>query len=396
MVPKAAESHGLSLERLEQVEDACRRHIDGGSVAGVVTAVARHGKAAYLRSVGAQDIERDIPMGGDTVFRVFSMTKPVTCVCVLILFEEGKLRLTDPVSRFFSHFRSMRVYQAGDQPPFETVEAEREITIWDLMTHTAGLAYGTGDPHPAEQAFREAVWRPLHQDPDLDLGFLAEIVAEQPLVHQPGTQWRYSIANDLLAAVIERASGIGFAEFLEERVTAPLGMSDTGFSVHPESRSRLATPYQMQDDGTLASAEDHELMAVLRSSAHPSGGAGLFSTAGDYLRFAMMLAAGGSLDGSRILAPPTVDLMVRNHLPAPIVAGRGSGYGLGVEVLTDLTDHKGHGGLGRYGWTGAASTYFRVDPVYDLVLVIMLQLLPGFCRPIVDDVHTAVYQAIVG
>lgn len=389
------EQHGMSSDRLQQVESVCCGYVDRGEVVGTVTAVARHGEIVYLESHGMRDRESDTPMTVDTIFRIFSMTKPITSVAALILFEEGRLRLADPVSRFFPHFRTMAVYTGGDEPPFDTVEADREITIRDLLTHTSGLAYGIGDEHPVERAFGAAVWDVLAADPALDLDFLAETVAEQPLVHQPGTSWRYSAATDLLAAVVERASGERFEEFVRRRITEPLGMADTSFTVHQAERSRLATLYRLQDDGTLAPGEDPPVMAFRRPTSHPNGGGGLVSTASDYLRFAGMLLGHGALDDEVILGSKTVDLMTRNHLPSAVAAHRGGGFGLGVSVLTDLTTHTAHGSVGEYGWGGAATTRFWVDPQNDLVLVVLLQLMPGFCRPIVDDVHTAVYQAIL-
>jgi CubicO group peptidase (beta-lactamase class C family) len=324
------------------------------------------------------------------------MTKPITSVAVLTLFELGKLRLSDPVSHFFPQFRSMQVYQSGSAPPFQTIEAEREITIWDLLTHTSGLAYGIGNEHPAEQAFADAVWNPLVKDPDLDLEYFAEVVAEQPLLSQPGTEWRYSASADLLAAIVERIAGRGFEEYLRDTITGPLGMSDTHFTVPHSDRARFATMYGMQEDGTIAPVPDPKIMGFVRPTSHPNGGGGLVSTAHDYLQFAHMLSAGGELDGTRILGARTVELMTSNHLPGGFaVNGRqGVGFGLGVEVLRDVTSRPTYGSVGQYGWGGAATTRFWIDPRENLVVLVLLQLLPGFCRPIVDDVYAATYQAI--
>lgn len=397
VVRGAPEDHGMSSERLQRVESVVRGYIERGEVAGVVTAVARGGERVLLDAIGHRDIASDVPMTTDTIFRIFSMTKPVTSVATLILFEEGRLRLSDPVSRFFPQFRSMRVYQSGESPPFVTREADREVTIWDLLTHTAGLAYGIGDEHPAERSFGDAVWGPLTKDPDADLEYFAELVAEQPLVQQPGAGWRYSAGSDMLAAIAERASGERFAEFLRHRVTGPLGMKDTGFTVPHSDRERLAALYAMQDDGTIAPARDPEIMAFVRPTSHPNGGGGLVSTAEDYLRFAGMLLGSGATGDTRILGSKTAALMTGNHLPAGFtVNGRsGSGFGLGVDVILDATERTTYGSVGAFGWGGAATTRFWVDPKEELVILVLLQLLPGFCRPIVDDVYAAVYQAIV-
>ncbi|MFP4114148.1 MAG: serine hydrolase domain-containing protein [Spirochaetota bacterium] len=402
------EALGLSSRRLEQIGRIADDYIERGEVSGTVVAVVRDGSLAYVDARGSRNVELGLPMTEGTLFRIYSMTKPITTAAVMLLFERGGLRLTDPLSRFFPEFGEMGVYVSGTgasaanptsptEPSFKTVPAEREIRVWDLLTHTAGLAYGIGDEHPVEKAYERAVWAPLAQDPEMSLAEMAANIASLPLVHHPGHAWRYSIACDLLAAVVERVTGAAFADFLTHEILVPLGMTETWFTVPPSERERLAVVYEQTDAG-LRPADDPPIMSFTRARRHANGGGGLVSTMHDYLRFAQMLLDEGRAGNDYLLSPRTVRMMMTNHLPPNVERWDrpGSGFGFGGQVVTDVTQLTEYGSAGRYSWGGAASTLFWVDPEERLAVVLLLQRVPGFSSRITDDLYTTVYQALVG
>jgi CubicO group peptidase (beta-lactamase class C family) len=387
---------GFSPERLAQVSAVARAFIDAGEIAGVTVGLHRHGRLAFVESYGSRDLEQGLPMTRDTLVRIYSMTKPITSAAVLLLFERAQVQLTDPLSRYFPAFAEMEVYLGGEEPPFRTVPAEREILVRDLLTHTGGLAYGIGDEHPVEQEFAKTVWGGLAADPQITLEQQADMIAEQPLVHQPGTAWRYSIATDLLGALVERVTGTSIDRFLKRELFEPLGMENTWFTVPEPDHHRLAKVYTQGTDG-LCPAEDPPVMSFLRTRSHPSGGGGLVSTVDDYLRFAQMLLDHGHAADRHILAPRTVSMMMQDHLP-PGIEGwdrPGLGFGFGGQVITDARRCSSYGAPGTFSWGGAASTTFWVDPAEELAGVILLQLVPAFSSRINDDLYASVYQAIV-
>ncbi len=387
---------GFSPRRLAQVETVAKRYVDSGEVAGVIVGIARRGRLAYLDSWGSRDLAAARPMTRDTLVRIYSMTKPITSAATMLLCERAQIRLTDSIARYFPSFEEMEVYLGGTEPPFRTSPAEREIRIQDLLTHTAGLAYGIGDEHPVEQEFERAVWGKVAREPDVSLQSMTEAIAELPLVHQPRTAWRYSVAIDVLGALVEKVDGRPFARFLSEELFEPLGMHDTWFTVPESERERLAVVYTPGEDG-LEPSEDPPVMAYTDPRRPASGGGGLVSTVDDYLRFAQMLLNGGRAGDRWLLSPRTVDLMMTDHLP-PDVEGwdrPGSGFGLGGQVVTDPVQWTDYGSPGRFSWGGAASTLFWVDPAEELAAVFMLQLVPGFSSRITDDLYASVYQAIV-
>lgn len=387
--PEAVE---MSSERLERLHDAIQGLVDEGRLAGATTLLARHGKVADFQTYGFRDVEAADSMAEDDIFRIYSMSKPVTGVAMMILYEEGKFRLSDPVQRYIPEFADLKV-AAGwgpDGPILE--EPDHAITIRELMTHTAGFAYGIGDPHPADRMYASAGVMDWNQT----LEELMEKLAGLPLRQQPGTQWIYSVAADVQGRLVEVLSGQSFDAFLQERIFGPLGMVDTGFYVPEEDHDRVTQVYGYGRDGALvaqSSAESGDQL-FMTPPRLLSGGAGLVSTTMDYMRFCQMLLNGGELNGVRILSPTTVEMISRNHLPRDI--GEyipGEGFGLDFAVVLDPVEAGGLS-LGEYYWGGAAGTWFWIDPVEDLAFVGMIQQFGGR-RPDVRSLsRQLVYQAI--
>ena len=384
---------GMSPKRLERITDVIDRAINAKSISGAVTLVARHGQIAHFEAHGFMDIESGEPMKHDTIFPIASMTKPVTGVAILMLAEQGKVRLSDQVSRFIPEFHNTQVstprdsFDNGDDG-YYIVPAHREITIRDLMTHTSGLGSGgAGAAATSKVAPRHAT--DTVEDYAADLG-------AAPLDFQPGTQWAYSglAGIDTLGRVVEVASGLRFDEFLRQHIFEPLGMHDTAFNVPAEKQSRVVTLYGRTDSGL----ERRNVPAWVATAKLHSGGGGLWSTAEDYLQFAQMLVNSGELDGTRLLGPRTVDLMASNHVgdlysTAGRTGGRpGKGFGLTVDVVLDGVATQEHRATGSFGWSGAFGTHYWVDRSEALTAILMVQT-PG--GPLRLDFQNAVMQAIV-
>jgi CubicO group peptidase (beta-lactamase class C family) len=389
---------GLSAERLERLSRTMREYTEGGRIAGVVTLVARDGRVAHLEAFGSRDLEREAPMQVDTIVRIASMSKAVTSVAVLMLMEEGKLLLGDPVAKFMPAYASTRVAVPPAEPGgrVEVVPAKRQITIRDLLTHTAGISYGAG---PTEAQYKAAgIWMWYFADKDEPIGPIMERLAALPFDAQPGERYVYGFATDILGAVVEKASGQSLDEFFRTRIFEPLKMTDTHFFLPPEKRSRLATVYAAREGGGLERAPD-----PLRGQGDYvdgprkaySGGAGLLSTASDYARFLQMLLNGGELDGVRLLGPKTVELATSNHVGTLFNEGR-TGFGLGFEVVEHLGRAGRPGSVGEVGWGGAYYTSFWVDPEEKLVAVFLSQLLPSGGLDLQAKFRALVYQSIVG
>lgn len=394
---------GFDLERLERVSEGMRRHVEAGRLSGVVALVARDGQIVHRTVIGNRDREAGLPMQEDTLFRIYSMSKPITSVATLILVEEGRLRLTDPVDRWLPELANPRVLQTPDGPLDEARPAKGPITVRDLLTHTSGLAYTFTSQGPLSRALQErgVVGSSSELDPDEWMKRLGEL----PLMLDPGTHWHYGLSTDVLGVLVARVSGMSFPEFLESRIFEPLGMKDTGFYVPAEKLERLAVNYAPDPENGTLIVEDHPRDSrYARPPIFPSGGGGLVSTAHDYLRFARMMTRGGALDGVRILSPKGVALMTSNALwpserPAPPFGSRffltGSGFGLGVSVLEEPGIAAQFGSKGLNGWGGAASTSYWSDPAEGISAVLMVQLMnqganPAFGR----DFQTLVYQAL--
>jgi len=383
---------GFDPSRLEVLHATTRRFVDEGQHAGAITLLARNGKLVDLQTYGYRDLEKKLPMERDTICRMYSMSKIITSVGTLILFEEGRFNLDDPVSKYLPELKDMKVMTGGtaDTPQLEPLK--RPITIKHLLTHTSGLIYdfdGSDELHKLYQ--RANLW----SGPGLN-DFISK-VGKLPLKHQPGDAYTYAINTDVLGALIERVSGKRFGAFLEERVFSPLGMKDTGFDVPPEKMHRVAKTYQHGPDGRFVEAEPLVNTWPEAGRGIESGGAGIFSTAGDYARFAQMLANGGTLERHRILGRKTVELMTANHmvtLPNNQAATRQKGFGLGVEVTTDLGQLSVPSSLGQFGWYGAATTYCQIDPKEKIVAVAFAQHFPFNEHNFFAQFATGYYQAL--
>jgi CubicO group peptidase (beta-lactamase class C family) len=398
----AAAAATFSAERLARVDAVLQQYVDDNRLAGAVALVLRDGQTAYERAVGWSDKEAGRRVAPNTIFRIASQTKAVTSAAILVLLEEGKLTLTDPVSRYIPTFANSKVAIRNDAAapgtPPEIVPAKRPITIRDLLTHTAGISYGT-DRHVA------AIYEAKGLGPAAGFGWFTadksepicdtmERLGTLPFVAQPGEAWVYGYNTDILGCIVERASGVALDAFVKSRITGPLGMKDTHFFLPPEQRDRLAAVYSHGTDGKIVRAPDGPrgqgsyIDGPRRSFA---GGAGLLSTARDYARFLEMIRNGGMLDGVRILSPRTVALMTTNQV-GTLHSANGLGFGLGFET----TDRYGANGLdseGAFGWSGAYATMYRVDPEARLVLVLMIQVLPN-TTDVGRKFPTLVYQAL--
>lgn len=414
---------GLSPERLTRLTRGMERYVEQGQVAGLVSLVWRGGETAAFETFGMADIEAARPMRQDTLFRIYSMTKPITSVAVLMLLEEGRFRLGDPISDYLPAFQEMEVLESllpGEERRGEEgrVKADRPITIYHLLTHTSGLSYGFGDS-PLDRLYQEAFWSLIPADvpgtatgrgPDPVTAAIAglapahrqtleeavEAVARLPLAQQPGTRFRYSVATDVLGLLVEKVSGLTLPEFFRQRIFEPLGMPDTAFHVAGEKRDRLSTTYGALGPGGLSVVDAAETSLFHRPPRCPLGGSGLVSTAGDFLRFARMLLGRGELEGARLLSRKTTELMTADHLPAGVSLwdDPAMGFGLGVSVQRRLGGTQSLGSAGTIGWGGAASTDWWADPQEQLIGILMTQLLPAGC-PIVQDHRLLTYQSIV-
>ena len=389
---------GLSADRLARIAPAMNRLLEEGKFAGISVTVVRRGATAYQQQFGYADLASKAPLAKDAIYRIFSMSKPVTGVAVMILLEEGRFRLDDPVSTYLPSFKGLRVLDPADADGSGTIEAAREVTICDLLRHTSGLVYGGAPTTPLGRIYQaQSLF-----DPRTTLEQMVEKMRAIPLAFQPGTRWEYGISMDVLGRLVEVVSGQSFDRFLQERIFGPLQMVDTGFSVPDEKLNRFTTCYNYTEGKGLTPLPAARGVEAYRPGRNRmlSGGGGLVSTAADYLRFATMLARGGELDGVRILGPRTVALMSANHLPPgvslPSWGGKneGNGYGLTMSVTVDPARATGYGSAGDFGWDGAASTFFRVDPKEDLVVLLMTQRMPCDLE-IQVKVKSLVYQALV-
>ncbi len=391
---------GFAPARLTRIDSVMQRYVDSGKVAGVVTLVVRHGRVAQLGAYGYADREAGVRMAPDAVFRIASQSKAVTSVAVMMLVEQGLLRLGDPVSRWLPAFANASVATGDSAHP--RVPLRRAITIRDLLTHTAGISYGTDSLvaplYRAAGLGPAAGWGWYLADKTEPVCASMDRLGGLPFVAQPGERFVYGYNLDILGCVVERVSGQPLDEFFRTRIFGPLRMRDTYFYLPPERRGRLAAVYAAQPGGSIVRAPDGPLGQgdyVDGPRRSFSGGAGLLSTAGDYARFLQMLLNGGTLDGARLLAPATVALMTHDQLGAVYDRARTLGFGLGFEVLLDPGLAGQYGSAGRFGWGGAYATNYWVDPGEDLVAVLMLQLLPSGGLDIGDRFRTLVYQAIV-
>ncbi len=389
----APEAVGMSSDRLERLDSAMQGLVDDGLLAGITTMISRQGKIAHFGTFGHQNIEDGVEMSEDTIFRIYSMTKPITGVALMILYEEGKFRLSDPVHRYIPEFEGL-VVAKEDGPNGQpiTEPADHPMTIRELMAHTAGLSYGIFSQSQVDALYNEA----NVLDNNSTLKDMIDKLSKIPLRQQPGSMWHYSVAVDVQGYLVEVLSGQRFDEFLNERIFGPLGMNDTAFHVAADKADRFSQVYTHDADGNLMAQEGFGgRRDYLDPPAFLSGGGGLVSTTMDYMRFSQMLLNGGELDGVRILAPSTVKLMHLNHLPRELKEmSPGTGFGLDFAVVLDPVAADGIS-KGEYYWGGAAGTWFWIDPKEDLVFVGMIQHF-GPRRPDVRSLSRRLtYQAIL-
>jgi CubicO group peptidase (beta-lactamase class C family) len=403
---------GCSSERLARIRPVMQSYIEHHGFAGFSTMLARRGRVIHFEQVGCQDREMHTELSADTIFRIYSMTKPIICVAFMTLYEEGRFQLLDPVAKFLPAFGKVRVLTGTTLADAQEVDLIRPITLLDLLTHTAGLTYNFLEESPVSELYRQAR---LFDDADRTLEAMIGELSRLPLAYQPGTKWHYSMAIDVIAHLIEVISGQPLQDFLLERLFVPLGMTDTGFSVPPHAQHRIATMYGHPDIATHTFSQILEAWntgfneridvettyPATNTHSFARGGHGLFSTAGDYLRFAQMLLNRGALDGVRILAPTIVDFMHMNHvspalLPFEIggIPRSGYGFGLGSRVLLNVAESALPGSQGEYGWAGAAKTYFWVDPKEELIGILMAQYMLDFDLP-EKAFQVLAYQALV-
>jgi len=390
------ESVGMSPDRLQVLTDAMRGYVDSGKLAGTVLLVLKDGKTAYFEAFGDLDRESGVPMPKDAIFRIASQSKAITSVGVMILQEQGKLLITDPVGDYLPEFKKTTVAVPLEGGGYEVVDAKRPITIRDLLTHTAGIGYGGGVASDRWEAAGIQGW--YFADRDEPIGATVARMASLPFDAHPGEQWVYGYNTDILGALIEQVSGMPLDEFLRMNILEPLGMNDTHFYLPPEKADRLAVVYSMNDDGELERAPEPGGMVGQGAYVNGprksfSGGAGLLSTASDYARFLQMLLNGGELDGKRILSPKSVQLMTVDHLDG-IPFREGQGFGLGFWVRKDVGAAGLHGSVGEYGWGGAYHSQYLVDPAERLVVVHLTQLIPAGSFNDHDRVRAMIYSAL--
>jgi CubicO group peptidase (beta-lactamase class C family) len=387
------DSVGVSSQRLRRIDETMKRFVDEKRIAGIVTLLTRRGKIVHHNAVGVKDVRKNEPVQKDSIFRIASMTKPITGAALMMLFEEGKWRLDDPVSRHIPEFAKLQVYTGANPDGTPTLEpARRSMTMRELMTHTGGLGYVLNSSNPVDRMIIQG--RVL--DTAAPLQTMIDKLAKLPLQSQPGTRWSYSIAVDVQGYLVEKLSGMKFDEFLRTRLFEPLGMKDTAFYVPKDKLSRLALVHADAKGGGLTADEVRGDPTVVPLG--PSGGGGLFSTAMDYARFTEMLLNGGQLNGVRVLAPRTVEMMRTNYVnPEPLkTMGPGLGWSLGFQVITDAAAAGEPYSTGSYHWFGIFGTWFWIDPVDDFAFIGMLQHQNlGTARQVHGVSRNLVYQAIV-
>lgn len=406
------EKVGFSAQRLARVDALLQRYVESGRLAGTLGLVYRKGEIAYCNTFGQRDREAGLPMTEDTIFRIYSMTKPITAVAALMLYEQGHFLLDDPLSKYLPEFADVQVHVGDRFDGLVLAPPERPIHVKDIFTHTAGLSYGWFRDSTVEDLYRKSA----RKRQEVTLAEMVTELAKLPLVSHPGTRWRYSLATDVLGRLVEVLSSQSLDEFFQQEIFKPLGMHETAFHVPAEAVDRFAACYSppggFSGFGASPQEEDGESQIKLMEAPQESrftkpptffsGGGGLISTTADYLRFAQMLLNGGVLDGQRLLGPKTVELMRANHLPPalmPIGIGSGSqpgyGFGLGVSVLVDVAASGAPGSPGIFGWGGAATTQFWIDPQEEMLGIFMTQFMPSGHYPVTREFRVAVYQALV-
>jgi CubicO group peptidase (beta-lactamase class C family) len=402
IVEAKPEQVGLSSARLARIRPWMERYVADKKLPGMLVLVARRGRVVFCDTHGQRDVEAGQPVTEDTIFRIYSMTKPIVSTAVMMLYEEARFQLDEPIWHFLPMFKEMRVYAGGGAEKYDTVPARSPITFKQLLTHTSGLSYGfTGSPvSPIYEAAKLDF-----QTEDATLPQMMEQLAKLPLLAQPGAEWNYSVSTDVLGALVETISGVALDRFLRECIFAPLGMRDTDFYVHEGQQNRFAANYQKAEAGGMKLIDPPATSRYLEPRKLCSGGGGLVSTAPDYARFCRMMLGKGELDGVRILGRKTVEYMTMNHLGGDMASMgmprfsetsyAGIGFGLGFSVVIDPAKAEHMTSAGEYAWGGAASTGFWVDPKEELFAILMTQLMPSSSYPVRREIRSLVYQALV-
>ncbi len=390
------EEAGFSSTRLDRVSDLMNRYVESGKLAGVVTCLARRGKIFHQEKFGYQNLETKTPVSYDSIFRIYSMTKPITSTALMMLYEDALFNLTDPISQYIPAFEDVKVWKADG----EWENPSRPITVQDLLRHTAGLSYGVFETSnsPVDKLYDEADI----SNTGITNAEMINRIAKLPLMFQPGEKWHYSVATDVAGFLVEVLSGKSLGDYMQEKIFDPIGMVDTAFHIDPDKLDRFCTLYgktENDDFGVLETPEDSELLPPVSPQ---SGGSGLVSTVPDFLNFAQCILNQGELNGTRLLGPKTVELMTSNHLPLSLVPIAfegtepmlGMGFGLGFGVMLDPAQSAVMGSVGDYSWGGYAETYFWNDPQEELIAIFMTQYLPSHTYPIRKEFRTVVYQAL--
>jgi CubicO group peptidase (beta-lactamase class C family) len=383
------ESVGLSSERLARVTDALQAHIDAGHIAGVVGAVVRHGRLVYMEALGQADIEAARPMPEDAIFRLYSMARSITSLGAMILWEEGAFQLDDPVSKYLPQFAGQRVFADARSPSMDRTQPRRgDITVEHLLLHTSGMGSRSSSIYRAEGVRARSI----------TLEQMVDNAARTPLFEDPGTNWRYGISTTILGRLVEVWSGMPLEDFLQERVFEPLGMTDSGFWVEPERAARLATVYRPSPEGELRPHQIEDI-PFTEQPVLIEGGVGLVASTMDFLRFSQMFLNGGELDGRRVLQPETVAIMTVNRVPDALLPlnprSLGRGWGLGFSIVIDAREFSYPMNDGEFWWDGSAGTRFWIDPVEDMVTIVMAQLSPARGEGFREEFKTGVYNAII-
>lgn len=406
-LPSAAPADlGMSAERLARIPGFFRRYLDQRLLAGYEVLAARGGRVVYRTAQGVKDWDTGEPFGQDSIHRIYSMTKPVTSVALMMLCEEGLIRLEHDVSRYIPAFADLRVFATGDAKAYRTRRPARRMQVRDLLTHTSGLTYGFMHQHAVDRLYRHAgIGGERERGETLEQ--FVDGLARIPLLFSPGERWNYSVSTDVCGRLVEIVSGQRLDDFFRTRIFEPLGMQDTGFTIDETKLPRLSSCYERLPGGSgLRKQDDAAASSYFGPCSFHSGGGGLLSTASDYFRFCQMLLNGGVLDGARLLSPTTVAFMTRNQLPGNRTLAEmgdslfsearadGSGFGLGFSVLIDQIRAMSPVSEGAYSWGGLASTFFWIDPAQELVVVFMTQLMPSSSYPVRSELQTLVYAAI--
>ncbi|MEQ8839593.1 MAG: serine hydrolase domain-containing protein [Acidimicrobiales bacterium] len=400
------EQLGVDPKRLPRIADLTHRYVDEGKMPCALVAVIRHGEEVYRDAYGLADVERGTPVADDTVFRLFSMTKPITSIGLLQLVERGLVRLEDPVASYLPEFANTEVYVSGDLDGYETRPPDRPMEIVDLLRHTSGLSYAFLDAHPVDAIYSAAGIGTFARE-ERSLADVTRALAKLPLAYSPGDHWGYSMATDVCGRVIEVVADTTLGEYLAEQVTGPLGMDETAFWARPHQHDRLAANYFATSDEKLFLIDDPATSSVREAPAFEGGGGGMVGTLDDYLRFCQCLLDGGELGGARVIGRKTLDIATRNHLPGGKTVAEmwlaetfaeaqmtGMGFGLGFSVLTDAVANRLIASEGEFAWGGAASTGFWVDPAEDLAVVFMTQQMPSSTYPLRRELRNVVYAAL--